>query len=1562
MFSLGERLLYYKSMNLNLKIFLITYIVISTSIIITNNTTALKYSTNSNLSNSDASFLGEFSGDTSGVSISGAGDVNGDGFDDFLITAHANDEGGKDAGQTYLIFGKSTGWTMDVNLNNSNASFIGEESGDHSGTSTTGVGDVNGDGFDDFMIGAYWWGPGSNKYGKAYLFFGRNNNWSMDTNLSKSNASFIGEQHMDYLGLRMAGGGDINGDGFDDIIMRTGVKNQVHLVFGKQTGWSNNVKISKARNVTFNGTYIFGYSLAINGDINGDNLDDILIGNYIENSVAGKTYLFFGRNNWNLYYDSSKSNASFIGEFSNDFSSSRISVAGDVNDDGYDDFLIGASSNDGGGNDSGKTYLIFGRSSNWSNNNNLSNANASFLGENPGDASGSVAGVGDVNGDGFDDFIIGAIYNNGSGNKSGKAYLILGKKSGWKKNISLKNSSISFIGEDSWDLAGGSVSGAGDANGDGYDDILIGAYGDEEGTGSGNTGQTYLIFPDQNSKPINITSVKAYFSSKYITEISEANLTDTIYIELNGTDGNSSRKDIALVNVASNYSYPNGFRLRLIESGLNTGIYHGNFTFKDRTHKKYNWLKTSNGEIVTITSIQDIQKNTTVLVNNSFKIYPLIDNLEAKEDFVYKQQYYTLGWKNITWIVKTNASWLKWNESCHKISGIPKNNDIGQYWVLINISRNSNQFDERNFTLTVINQPPIILTKNNETSIENQTYEVDYNSDDDGQGTITWKLITNATWLTINNITGLLTGKPLKSHIGEYWVNISVFDGNGGSHFTNFTLKVFEANVPPVIDTMDKTSIDEDQYYEMIYTANDKNGHKIFWNYSSNASWLKWGSANHTLFGTPGNLDVGKFWVCLNASDGFGGYDEHNFTLTVYNINDPPKISTTDITIIYEDEYYEVEYFAIEVDQGDSLTWTYDSNATWLYWGQVNHTLFGIARNEDVGSYWVRINISDNKGGYDEHYFTLTVINTNDKPIINTVDITNVNEDEKYMVIYTATDVDIFDSLNWNYNSNANWLNWGVLNHTLYGTPLNEDVGSYWVRINISDGNEGYDEHYFTLNVINTNDRPIIDTVDVTTIHEDEYYEVLYTAIEVDSNDEISWSFETNATWLNWGPTNHSLFGLPNNDDVGSYWVHIKTFDKYGGFDEHYFTITVQNVNDAPSIIGAPNELEISAYERYILDMESYIEDVDNDVSDLKLQINSEYAIIEGLSIIFNYTNSVITEEVRITVSDNKDMSLPHLIVIKVIPKDIVHPWVESNTPVGEDVSTITKITIVFSEPMDKFSSESAFSILPKIGGRLSWIDNKMIFNPKIELEYNTTYTITIKTTCTDIAGNPLKDSYTWNFTTVKLDTDNDNIPDSIDSDDDGDGYADIEEMKAGTDPLDKKDFPLPQIIDTDGDNLPDEVDPDDDNDGSSDKDEIKEGTDPLLWDTDGDGYSDSDDHYPLDNSKWKEELSDKKEKGDDLTWLWIIIVIITIIVISLLFLFRKKLVDLVKKEEKEEIKTEQNENLPIPQFPQYKSQIQKPPQFQQIQLRDQPNICLQCNSILVDPNRCPYCGWIRQF
>lgn len=702
---------------------------------------ALKYSKNQNISSVDASFWGEHTHDYSGTSVAGAGDVNGDGYDDILIEAPGLPYNSPHTSWTYLIFGKASGWARDINISNADASFIGDYVSDYSEWSVAGVGDVNGDGYDDILIGADGNNDGGSEAGKTYLILGKASGWAMNTSLSNADASFIGEHAGDYSGNTVAGAGDVNGDGYDDILI--------------------------------------GAPLYAEGG----------------HSPSGKTYLIFGKaSGWATDTNLSKTDASFIGEYHGDTLGISVAGARDVNGDGYNDILIGASGSCDGGLNAGKTFLIFGKASGWGMNINLSQADAAFIGEHSDEHSGYlVAGAGDVNGDGYYDILIG---DGWYGEK--KIYLILGKTSGWALDTNLSNADISFISEPKGNYEGTPIAGAGDVNGDGCDDILIGE--EYNNDGGSHSGKTYLIFMDSNSKPASINSIKAYFDDRFLFEIGKASENDTVFIELQGVDGNSSRNDFTEVKVTSSTRDPIGFTMRLFETGKNTGTYRDNFTVKNMTNEQNRWIKAFSGETVTVTSVQDPTKNVTIAIFGPLLLFPLKGPIYINEDQALQVHFWATGPEQRTWHETDSGGWLYWDSQTHNISGTPNNGVVGNHWINIFVSMSFGSPVSRNYTIIVNNTAPEIVTVDDSTVLEDSKYGVDYNSTDDGQGNITWHLNTNArSWLSINSSTGYLSGKPLNENVGVYYVNVSVDDGNEGWGWSNFTLIVTNVNDNPYV-------------------------------------------------------------------------------------------------------------------------------------------------------------------------------------------------------------------------------------------------------------------------------------------------------------------------------------------------------------------------------------------------------------------------------------------------------------------------------------------------------------------------------------------------------------------------------------------------------------------------------------------------------------------------------------------------------------------------------------------------------------------------------------------
>ena len=342
----------------------------------------------------------------------------------------------------------------------------GEAMIDWSGYSVSSAGDVNGDGLDDLIVGAWGADPSARpNAGKSYVVFGKANGGAInlsaiaDTNNPTGGFVINGEAVLDWSGWSVSSAGDVNGDGLDDLIVGTSNigsnAGKSYVVFGKANSSAINLSvIADASNPT--GGFVIngevadsrsGHSVSSAGDVNGDGLDDFIVGAYGADpsgkSYAGKSYVVFGKANssainLSAIADASNPTGGFVinSEATNDYSGSSVSSAGDVNGDGLDDLIVGTKGADPSGrSNAGKSYVVFGKvgssAIDLSTIADANNQTGGFVinGEVAGDASGhSVSSAGDVNGDGLDDLIVGADGANPSGKSTaGKSYVVFGK-------------------------------------------------------------------------------------------------------------------------------------------------------------------------------------------------------------------------------------------------------------------------------------------------------------------------------------------------------------------------------------------------------------------------------------------------------------------------------------------------------------------------------------------------------------------------------------------------------------------------------------------------------------------------------------------------------------------------------------------------------------------------------------------------------------------------------------------------------------------------------------------------------------------------------------------------------------------------------------------------------------------------------------------------------------------------------------------------------------------------------------------------------------------------------
>jgi len=485
-------------------------------------------------------FNGDSANDNFGYSVSGAGDVNGDGYADLVVGAHKDDNTGADSGSARVLSGingsilytfngvtsDQLGWSVsgagDVNndgysdviagayTNSSNGTasgrarvwsgingsilytFNGDSASDWFGYSVSGAGDVNNDGYDDVIVGAYYDDNTGTSSGSARVLSGINGSILY---------TFNGENANDLFGSAVSDAGDVNNDGYADVIVGAFGDDTAGEIFGAARILSG---VDGGILYTFNGDSAsdsFGYSVSGAGDVDGDGYGDLIVGAYYDdnnNSDSGSVRVFKGKGLWvdtdndglNDAVDTDDDNDSI--QDINDVAPSNPLVAGDPDNDGVDSVIDNCTNvanpdqlntdGDSQGNacdndDDNDGVIDTGDSFPQDVSRSAGNNNIIFIrhADGAGDYFGySVSGAGDVNNDGYADVLVGAYKDDNTGTDSGSAWVLSG----------VDNSILYlFNGGDAGDYFGQSVSDAGDVNNDGYADVIVGAINDDN-TGS----------------------------------------------------------------------------------------------------------------------------------------------------------------------------------------------------------------------------------------------------------------------------------------------------------------------------------------------------------------------------------------------------------------------------------------------------------------------------------------------------------------------------------------------------------------------------------------------------------------------------------------------------------------------------------------------------------------------------------------------------------------------------------------------------------------------------------------------------------------------------------------------------------------------------------------------------------------------------------------------------------------------------------------------------------------------------------------------------------------------
>lgn len=484
------------------------------------------------------------------------------------------------------------------------------------------------------------------------------------------------------------------------------------------------------------------------------------------------------------------------------------------------------------------------------------------------------------------------------------------------------------------------------------------------------------------------------------------------------------------------------------------------------------------------------------------------------------------------------------------------------------------------------NQPPEVSGTPAATVIAGQAYSFTPDaSDPDANDFLEFSITNKPEWAQFNTETGVLTGTPADSHVGDSEeIVITVTDGRDTRSIGPFTIRVnprsqpppSPTNRPPTIEGSAPSSVVVGETYRFQPTARDADGDVLRYSISNRPSWAQFSTADGTLTGTPTSGNVTTYSnIVISVNDGTATALLPRFSIQVRGPdNNAPSISGTPGTAVQAGQTYSFRVAANDPD-GDNLTYSVTNRPRWATFSTLNGILSGTPAAADVGTFSnIRIRVSDGRVSATLPAFSIAVTaapTPNRAPTISGTPATTATVGSIYTFAPSASDPD-GGALGFGFQNCPGWASCDTATGRVSGTPSAAGTFSNIVVRVTDNGGLSASLPAFTIRVTAPNGRaPTISGTPATSVSAGAAYNFRPTATDADG-DALTFSIQNPPGWASFETSTGRLFGTPGSANAGSYSnIVISVSDGRNRVSLPAFAITVsQSANGTAALSWTP--------------------------------------------------------------------------------------------------------------------------------------------------------------------------------------------------------------------------------------------------------------------------------------------------------------------------------------------------------------------------------------------------------